>query len=203
MAPTKPSHAAEGAAGGCLRHEVALNPGIALAMRAMGTFAAALCSMLALAASAGATGGGTARDYVFGTGTGHFQETGGPFSLSVAAWGDGPLAQGYVRGSGDYLGEFRVEGPVTCTSIVGNRASIKYRFRRSQGPGAPPQNGGVQVYIEDNGRTRNGQPVDRVATEPPLPPGVFDATAEVCTPPQANPAWTRIETGDYVVHDAG
>jgi hypothetical protein len=36
--------------------------------------------------------------------------------------------------------------------VVGNRASIKYRFRHSTGPGAPPQNGGVQVYIEDNGK---------------------------------------------------
>ena len=34
--------------------------------------------------------------------------------------------------------------------------------RAPSGPGAPPQNGGVQVYIEDNGKAKGGQPVDRV-----------------------------------------
>jgi hypothetical protein len=87
--------------------------------------------------------------------------------------------------------------------VVGNRASIKYRFRHASGPGAPPQNGGVQVYIEDNGRRQNGVPVDRVATEPPQPPATFDAAAGVCTDPTLNPAWNRIESGDYTVRDAG
>jgi hypothetical protein len=35
--------------------------------------------------------------------------------------------------------------------VEGNRASIKYRFKRASGPGAPQQDGGVQVHIEDNG----------------------------------------------------
>jgi hypothetical protein len=84
-------------------------------------------------------GGGTpSQSSVVGTGSGHFIETGGPFELSVTARGEGALADGHVR-----------------------------RFRRSEGPGAPAQDGGVQVYIEDNGKPRNGQPVDRVATEPP------------------------------------
>ncbi|HEX5895734.1 MAG TPA: hypothetical protein VFY47_05365 [Thermoleophilaceae bacterium] len=96
------------------------------------------------------------------------------------ARGEGPLAQGHVRGSGDYVGAFQVEGP-----------------------GAPPHNGGVQVYIEDNGKPQNGQPVDRVATEPPQEPELFDAAAGVCTDPTLNPAWNRIETGDYTVRDAG
>lgn len=69
--------------------------------------------------------------------------------------------------------------------------------------GAPPQNGGVEVYIEDNGRPQNGAPVDRVATEPPQPPASFDAAAGICTDPTLNPAWTRIESGDYTVRDAG
>jgi hypothetical protein len=87
--------------------------------------------------------------------------------------------------------------------VEGNRASIKYRFRRASGPGAPPQDGGVQVYVEDNGRPHGGQSVDRVATEPPQPPGVFDAAAGVCTDPTLNPAWTPLESGDFVVRDAG
>jgi hypothetical protein len=151
----------------------------------------------------GGAAGAASQSSVVGTGTGHFMETGGPFELSVKARGEGPLAQGYVHGSGDYVGEFQVEGPVTCVLVVGNRASIKYRFRRASGPGAPPQNGGVQVYIEDNGKPQNGQPVDRVATEPPQPPELFDAAAGVCTDPTLNPAWNRIESGDYTVRDAG
>ena len=47
--------------------------------------------------------------------------------------GEGTLAQGYVFGSGDYVGEFQVDGPVTCMLVVGNRASIKYRFRHASG----------------------------------------------------------------------
>jgi hypothetical protein len=117
--------------------------------------------------------------------------------------GEGPLAQGHVRGSGDYLDYFEVDGPITCMRVERNRASIKYRFRNASGPGAPPQGGGVQVYIEDNGKPQSGEPVDRVATEPPEPPGVFDAAAGVCTDPTLNPAWTPLESGDFDVRDAG
>jgi hypothetical protein len=170
-------------------------------MRATGAFAAVICSVLAVAAP-GAIGA-PSQSFVVGSGTGHFMETGGPFELSVNARGEGPLADGHVRGSGDYVGEFQVDGPVTCMRVVGNRASIKYRFRHASGPGAPPQNGGVQVYVEDNGQARNGVPVDRVATEPPQPPELFDAAAGVCTDPTLNPAWNRIESGDYTVRDAG
>jgi hypothetical protein len=155
-----------------------------------------------IGASAG-TAGGTQQSSVTGTGTGHFQETGGPFSLSVNGRGEGPLAQGRARGSGVYVDYFEVEGPITCMRVEGNRASVKYRFKRASGPGAPPQGGGVQVYIEDNGRPQDGQSVDRVATEPPQPPGAFDAAARVCTDPTLNPAWTALESGDFVVRDAG
>jgi hypothetical protein len=117
--------------------------------------------------------------------------------------GEGPLAKGTVHGTGVYVDYFEVDGPITCMRVEGNLASIKYRFKRASGPGAPPQGGGVQVYIEDNGKPVNGQPVDRVATEPPQPPGVFDAAAAVCTDPRLNPAWTPVESGDYVVRVAG
>jgi hypothetical protein len=39
---------------------------------------------------------------VVGSGSGHFIETGGPFELTVNARGEGPLAQGRLRESGDY-----------------------------------------------------------------------------------------------------
>jgi hypothetical protein len=44
-----------------------------------------------------------------------------------------------------------------------------------------------------------GVPVDRMATEPPQAPESFDAAAGVRTDPTLNPAWNRIESGDYAV----
>jgi hypothetical protein len=152
---------------------------------------------------AAASAGATSQSSVVRSGTGHFLETGGPFSLSVNGRGEGVAARGHVRGSGVYVDAFEVDGPITCIRVEGNRASIKYRFKRASGPGAPPQDGGVQVYIEDNGKPRDGQPVDRVATEPPQSPDVFDAAAGVCTDPTLNPAWTPLESGDFAVRDAG
>jgi hypothetical protein len=134
---------------------------------------------------------------------GHFAETGGPFFLSVNGRGEGPLAQGRASGSGVYVDAFEVSGPITCIRVEGNLASVKYRFTRASGPGAPPQGGGVQVYIEDSGKAKGGVPVDRTASEPPQPPGAFDAAAGVCTDPRLNPAWTPLESGDFSVFDAG
>ena len=171
------------------------------AMRGRALCVAAVSAALFIAFGGGAWG--ASKSSVSGSGTGHFQETGGPFSLAVNGRGEGPLAQGYVRGSGVYLDYFEVEGPITCMRVEGNVASVKYRFKRTSGPGAPPQDGGVQVYIEDNGKPTGGQPVDRVASEPPQPPGAFDAAAGVCTDPRLNPDWTPLESGDFDVRDAG
>ena len=170
-------------------------------MRGRASFAAVV--LAALFAGIAGTATGASQSSVAGSGTGHFAETGGPFSLTVNGRGEGPAAKGYVHGSGVYVDAFEVEGPITCMRVEGNRASIKYRFKRASGPGAPPQDGGVQVYIEDNGKPVNGQPVDRAATEPPQPPGAFDAAAGVCTDPRLNPAWTPLESGDFTVRDAG
>jgi hypothetical protein len=173
-------------------------------MRGRASFLAATCAAVFVPIVTGvATAAGAPQSSVTGSGTGHFAETNGPFFLSVNGRGEGPLAQGRVRGSGSYVDAFEVEGPITCMRVEGNRASIKYRFKKTSGPGAPPQNGGVQVYIEDNGKATGGQPVDRVATEPPQPPGAFDAAASVCTDPRLNPAWTPLESGDFDVFDAG
>jgi hypothetical protein len=170
-------------------------------MRGRVLIVVAACAALFIAVLPSA--GAAPQSSVSGSGTGHFAETGGPFSLSVNGRGEGPLAQGYVRGSGVYIDYFEVEGPITCMRVEGNRASVKYRFKRASGPGAPPQDGGVQVYIEDNGKATGGKPVDRVASEPPQPPGVFGAAAGVCTDPRLNPDWTPLESGDFDVRDAG
>src|SRR3954462_6343271 len=124
----------------------------------------ALCVAAISAALFSVLGGGAvgaSKSSVSGSGTGHFAETGGPFSLFVNGRGEGPLAQGYVRGSGGDVDDFEGYGPLTCLRVEGNRASVKSGFKRAAGPGAPPQSGGVQVYKEDNGRATGGQPVDR------------------------------------------
>src|SRR4051794_6056491 len=60
--------------------------------------------------------------------------------------------KGYAVGSGELPnGAFQVEGPVTCLKVVGNRATVKYRFATTSGPGAPPPGWGVQVFVEDSG----------------------------------------------------
>jgi len=161
--------------------------------------AAAAISVLALAGSAAAQD--ETRAFVAGSGKGHFQESGGPFHLRLGAHGEGSDATGHVTGSGDNFGDFRVEGPVTCVLVVGNQASVKYRFQHTAGSAAPPEGGGVQVYIEDNGNPTRGRPMDRVATEFPVPPPFFELTADVCTPPSIVPVWTPIESGNYVVSD--
>jgi hypothetical protein len=84
----------------------------------------------------------------------------------------------------------------------GTRASIKYHFKHSSGPAAPPQDGGVEVYIEDNGDPQNGQPVDGNGTGPPMPPELFKPTAHICSDPNvAGQPYNPIDSGNYVVHD--
>jgi hypothetical protein len=89
---------------------------------------------------------------------------------------------------------------------------VRARPGRGEGPLAQGQASGsgvyvdaveVSGYIEDNGKAKGGVSVDRTASEPPQPPGAFDAAAGVCTDPGLNPAWTPLESGDFSVFDAG
>ena len=151
------------------------------------------------------------RDFVAGSAKNKFAEL-YPVGLSVAAHGidaDFPTLSGlfgatdvtgHVVGSGELPnGAFRVEGHVTCLRVVGNRATIKYRFKTTHGPGAPSPGWGVQVFIEDNGEPGDGVP-DANATDAPLPPAVFDPTADVCELPRG--PYNPVDSGNYVVHDA-
>lgn len=104
-----------------------------------------------------------------------------------------------ARGTtGGPMGEFAVSGPVTCLRVQGNQAAIKYRFTSATGSAAQFQGGGVEVFVEDNGPPRNGQPVDRNAFQPPQPKGAFDATATQCDPPSTG-NYDTVTSGDYVV----
>ena len=98
------------------------------------------------------------------------------------------------------MGDFEVDGPVTCLRVEGNRAAIKYRFRRATGSAAPFEGGGVEVFVEDNGEPRRGQPVDANANQPPQPAGAFDVNAAQCDDPNtAN--YDTITSGNYTVRD--
>jgi hypothetical protein len=152
------------------------------------------------------------RDFVAGSAKNHFADVPAfPVGLAVAAHGlDAELptleglfgasdVTGHVVGSGTLpSGEFRVEGEVTCLRVVGNRATIKYRFKTTHGAGAPSPGWGVQVFVEDNGEPGDGTP-DANATDAPLPPELFEPKAGVCEPPREplNP----VDSGNYVVVD--
>lgn len=177
----------------------------------------AICAVLAGAgpAEANATASG-AKEFAFGSATNKFAEFGGPNSLEVWAYRrSATQVVGYARGSGDLLpglpgGDFQVEGPVTCLRVepqldgTGTTASIKYRFKKSTGSPAPPVGGGVEVFIEDNGRPQAGQPVDGNGTGPPLTPEAFEASDPgTCDDPNvAGQPYNPVDTGDYRLNDA-
>ena len=105
---------------------------------------------------------------------------------------------GHAVGSGVFPnGEFKTMGEVTCLKVVGNRATIKYRFKRTAGPGAPPAGWGVQVFVEDNG---SGATPDGNATDLPMPPEAFEPAADQCELPRG--PYNPVDSGNYVVHDA-
>jgi hypothetical protein len=68
-------------------------------------------------------------------------------------------------------------------------------------PGRDPfQGGGVEVFVEDNGEPRAGQPVDANAFRQPQPAGVFDANASQCDDPNSA-TYDTVTSGNYTVHD--
>ena len=76
-------------------------------MRGRGLYLAVIAAVFIAVGAGSATA--ARQSSVSGSGTGHFAETGGPFSLSISGRSEGPLAQGYARGSGSYVDAFEVE----------------------------------------------------------------------------------------------
>ena len=96
--------------------------------------------------------------------------------ISFAAHG-GPTPFEPVRGhftakgalvslGGTEAGAFHFEGPVTCLTVVGNRAGLYYPLKSSD----PPQYEGQGIFItlQDNGNPRSGVP-DQVGFVGPVP----------------------------------
>ena len=180
--------------------------------RFTGLAIAAGAAALMLAAPAGATHSATdgGRDFAVGSGTNLLFEV-SPYAadLRVSAHAvDDELptlgglfgatdVTGHVVGSGELPnGEFRVEGEVTCLKVVGNQATIKYRFKTTSGSAAPPPGWGVQVFVEDNGRTGNA---DGSAADLPQPAEAFEPLADQCELPRG--PFNPIDSGNFVVHD--
>jgi hypothetical protein len=96
---------------------------------------------------------------------------------------------------------FKLEGPVTCMRVNGNRAAIKYRFKQAEGSAEPFKGGGVQIFIEDNGEPSGGA-VDRTTFDPPQSREVFRPGASQCDDPSTRPGYDQIESGNFLVNDA-
>jgi hypothetical protein len=93
---------------------------------------------------------------------------------------------------------FSLEGEVTCITVTGKKAAIKYRFKHAEGSAADFEGGGVQIFLEDNGDPRNGVAVDKSAFDPPQFAGQFDLAAAQCDDP-ASRVYDQIESGNFVV----
>jgi hypothetical protein len=176
----------------------------------------------ALVAGAGAVIGQAAlatgpHDYAVGSAKNRFAEfTDAPVQLEVSAHRLSPTeVTGHVRGSGDLNGglpggDFEVEGHVTCLRVEpkpapevlatgpGRRAAIKYVVDNSSGSMAPPVGWVTEVFVEDNGRPRNGHPVDANSTGFPSPPELSDA--RTCDDPNiAGQPYNPVDQGGYRV----
>ncbi|MBA0124307.1 hypothetical protein H0B56_01990 [Haloechinothrix sp. YIM 98757] len=149
------------------------------------------------------------RDSAVGAGTSTFPVTGGPISFAFAAHSDpsGAAPGGYFRSETDVDGDdpiepFTVQGEVTCLRVDGDRASFKYRFDRTAGSAEPFDGGGIQIFVEDNGKPRGGEPVDAMTFDPPQPAGVYDLRATQCDDPNTRVTYERIDSGNITVRDA-
>jgi hypothetical protein len=126
--------------------------------------------------------------------------------LNVAAHSDasGLNPRGQVEADGTTglpMGAFHVEGPVTCLRVDGNKAAIKYRFDQATGSAAPFKGGGVEVFVEDNGPPRDGQPVDANASNPPQTADEFRLNdPSQCDDPNTA-SYDTVTSGNYTVRE--
>jgi hypothetical protein len=165
-------------------------------------------AILGPVAADGRSGHGLGGDSLSGSAENGFPTPAGPGSAQVTARASsGPAGEdptGVVEATGNADGSdatsFFVRGEVTCLNVSGNRVAIKYRFRRAEGTAEQFKDGGVQIFIEDNGRPNNGQPVDATANDPPQRAELFDLNAASCDDPNGR-TYDQVTQGDYTVRD--
>lgn len=156
------------------------------------------------AASASGSWGAT-HPSVTGSAVAGFPTAAGPDTDRLSVWASsgpgGRHPSGTVRANAGPIAPFHVAGPVTCLLVDGNKAAIKYRFTAADGSAAAFKGGGVEVFIEDNGKPSNGHPVDFNAFNPPMTAVAFDAAnPNRCDNPNVAP-YQPVRAGDYTVHD--
>lgn len=159
----------------------------------------------ASAANRAESGGGGASVSVTGSAVNGFPAPVGLGSvrLSVSARGGPGGPSGFVQADGTtgapIMGAFAVAGPVTCLVVTGNEASIKYRFTSASGGAATLKGGGVEVFIQDNGKPKAGQPVDQNAFSAPMTAAAFAASGPSRCDPPSTGAYSRVRSGDYTI----
>jgi hypothetical protein len=178
-----------------------MQPNVKRLATAAGLTICLIAAPSAVLASHGGSAGGS-KDFATGSGKNQFLVAIGDAHLSVAAH-EGPTGHVRAKGDPDGLGPmepFALEGEVTCLRVEGNRAAIKYEFKHAEGSAEPFQDGGVQIFLEDNGRPAGGA-VDRSTFDPPQPAGVFELAASQCDDPNSRLGYDQIESGNFTVHD--
>ncbi len=179
----------------------------------------ALSSVLAVSSVAGASGG-SSRDSAVGSGTvGDKSSPSGEQHVAFAAFGGpttvnpltgiigGDPVTGHFRAGGDFgspMTAFQQEGPVTCLVVNGNRARLVYPNKQAK----PEANEAFDtlIFLEDNGKARNGQSPDRMgfalvpdSTPSDDPPSERDGE---CVAPLQSPVMMPLTRGDFTIHDA-
>jgi hypothetical protein len=163
--------------------------------RRIGLAATLACGGALLAPSVAAAAG----DYAIGGGTNGFFEIGLSAHSGPAGEDPGGFVSARSRPNGGWPAPFRFGGEVTCLTVRDNRASIKYRFDHTDNPLI--QDGGIQIFVKDNGEPENGQSVDQTAFEGPMNQAAFEATVPSFCPDPPLVGYTPSESGNIVVHD--
>jgi hypothetical protein len=181
--------------------------------------AVALSAVFALPGVAAASGG-SPRDSAVGSGTvGGKSSPTGEQHVAFAAFGGptifdplngifgGDPVTGHFRAGGDFgspLTAFQQEGPVTCLVVEGNQARLVYPNKQAK----PEANEAFAtlIFLEDNGKARNGQSRDRIgfalvpdSTPNDDPPSEQDGE---CVAPVKSPTMMTLTKGDFTIHDA-
>jgi hypothetical protein len=189
----------------------------------------ALLLFPALADASHGPGRGGPRDFAVGRGTTvnpsdptavqqvDFAASGGPTTFRpVVGFGGDPVA-GHFQTGGEFdqsgLRRFQQEGPVTCLVVEatpqGARARLVYPIKWATAStdefSELLEGSEVLVFLEDNGRPKNGQPVDKIGFEV-LPDALSpnkDLPSEQdseCVAPRSPPPLARAK-GNFTIHD--
>ncbi len=146
-------------------------------------------STTALASHGGGGDGG--RDFAVGSGANEigrvsFAAHGGP-SPSEPVTG-----HFHARGELPGTGEFDLEGPVTCLTVVGNEAGLFYPVRDPD----PLEPEGVFIFLRDNGEPGKADEPDQIGF---IPTSIRETA--VC-PPVPPAELIEFERGNVTVHDS-